>query len=283
MDKLTKPNSYDYLSTQEFARAIEDWAQGVFRGYSRRSFAKWAKIASPNFMSLVIDGKRPLRGRWLEGFCKAAQLPEEQIKYLRILSQFENVKNPRKRNELLEKIHQTLSELNTKSLASDQLEVLTHPLAWTVLQMLDLKGQTSSPIWFKQRLRFPASTGLVTEALGLLKRLGLTQVINGKIRPAQKVIESPDQVQKSTNVLFHKNVLSEAASMLDLVAPQERAFGSFTATVQAEKIEVLKQEINRFGQYLLTTYASSDVVDGEVVRLNIQLYPLTSKGEKSNA
>lgn len=281
--KHVKPNAFDFLSTQEFVIRIDQWAAGEFPGYSRRTFAKWAGVSSPNFMSLVIDGKRPLRGPWLEGLCKAAKIPADQAQHLRDLSDFEGTKNPRERNELLEKIHQSLSKKNSRSLAHDQLEVLTHPLAWTVLQMLDLKGHAGSPIWFKQRLRTSASAADVAEAIALLKRIGLAEGQGAKIRPAQHVVQSPDQVKKSTNSLFHKNVLQEATKMLDEVDPQERAYGSLTATVAKDKIEKLKQEINKFGQYLLSTYASSEPVEGEVFRLNIQLYPLTDKSENSDA
>jgi uncharacterized protein (TIGR02147 family) len=281
-DKYKKPNALDFLSTQDFVKQIDQWASKEFQGYSRRTFAKWAGISSPNFMSLVIDGKRPLRGKWLEGLCHATQLPDDQREHLRALSLFEGSKSPRKRKELLEKIHESLSKLNSRSLAHDQLEVLTQPLAWTVLQMLDLKDRSASPIWFKQRLRSRASSTDVVEALALLKRLGLTQKEGDEIRPAHRILKSSDQVTKSTNSLFHKSVLQEAIAILDQIAPEERAYGSFTATVAEDKIEQLKKEINKFGQYLLSTYAASGPVEGEVVRLNIQLYPLTSKNENSN-
>ena len=281
--KYRKPNALDFLATTEFAEQIELWASKTFPGYSRRTFAKWAGVASPNFMTLVLDGKRPLRGAWLDGFCKAAQLPADQCAHLKALSDFEATRDPRKRKEMLDKIHQSLAKLNARSLAQDQLDTLTHPLAWTILQMLDLKDQTGSPIWFKHRLRSRTAGAEVADALALLKRLGLTQTKGGKIRPLQKIVQSPDQVKRSSNALYHGNVLREAISMLDEVETTERAYGSLTVTVQKDKIEQLKSEVNKFGQYLLSNYASSEPVDGEVLRLNIQLYPLTSKSENSDA
>ncbi|HMN68054.1 MAG TPA: TIGR02147 family protein [Bdellovibrionales bacterium] len=272
MEKIKKPNAFDFLSTREFAVAVEQWAVKAFPGYSRRAFAKWAGIASPNFMSLVVEGKRSLRGQWLDGFGKAALLPTDQLEHLQALGRFEGAKSPARRNELLEKIHRDLANLNSHSLAGDQLEVLSHPLAWTLLQMLDFKDQTSNPGWFKRRLRASVSAALVADALFLLKRVGLVRMKNGKIQALQNTFKSSDQVRKSTNVIYHKNVLGEAAEMLDLLEPSERAFGSFTATVSHEKIDALKREINKFGEYLLNTYASRGPTDGEVMRLNIQLY-----------
>ncbi len=273
-----RPLATYFLSTYEFAYSYDSWAKSNLRGYSRRAFAKWAKVSSPNFVSLVLSKKRTLKGEWLNGFIKAAKLAAEEETHLRKLNAFEEERSPEKRMQLLIEIRKTLSNSNIKSLAHDQLVLLTQPLAWVLYYMMDLKGQKNEPIWFKQRLRLLKVTAVeISEALQTLKRLGLVELKNEKLVTKEKLITSPDQIQKSTNAIFHENILDEAKLALRDLLPQDRSFGSLTATVESSKIQSLKNEVQEFGQYLLTKYASHEDVDGEVFRLNIQLYPLTEK------
>jgi uncharacterized protein (TIGR02147 family) len=276
----TRPLTIDYLQSQEYVIQFDNWAAKSLSGYSRRTFARWAKLSSPNFMTLVIQGKRSLQGEWLDGFIFAAKLNKIEEKYLRLLVLFEKSKNSNERSEILNQIHELLLGMKVKSLAYSQLEVLTQPAAWTVYHMLDLIDQNSSPLWIKQRLRFLELTvPEITKIFSLLKSLGLVSTKNGKLVANQKLIQSPNQVRKDANVIYHKYILEEAIRGIDVLQPEERAFGSMTGTIRREKLKDLKEEINRFGQHLLSKYGTSEPVEGEVMRVNIQLYPLTKKNE----
>jgi uncharacterized protein (TIGR02147 family) len=278
-----QPNIFNFLITRDYVAAFDKWAQTNIKPYSRRSFAHWAKVASPNFLTLVIGNKRHLTGDWLEGFIVAAKLPVAEAQHLRLISQFENTKDQTQKIKILEKIQKSFANSKVKNLAADQLQVLTDPAAWVIYHMLDLEDQERSLVWFKNRLRFYKLKGPeIQNSLDLLARLNLIEPKGKAYKSKEKYIESPDQIKKGANHFYHKNVLAEASEALDVLEPIERAFGSLTATVSREKIEKLKEEINQFGQHLLKTYASSEQVDGEVMRINIQLYPLTRKEKTEN-
>ncbi len=275
---MKKPSTLNYLSTWDYVAAFDLWAQKNKPGYSKRNFAKWAKIKSPNFVSLLISQKRNLKGAWLNQFIIASQLSDTEGAYLRKLSLFENAKSSKEREKILEQIQSQFNKVEFSVLAGDQLEVLTDPKVWTLYHMLDLVDQQSTPIWFKQRLRFLKLTGIqIDESFKRLKRLNLIEVKDGSFQSKQKQLVSPDQIKNQTNSAYHKKILKEATIVLDELDPTERAFGSMTATVSKDKINDLKNEINKFGKYITAKYASNESVEGEVIRLNIQLYPLTKK------
>lgn len=273
-----QPKPTDFLSTKEYVIAFDTWAQKSMSNYSRRSFAKWAKIASPNFVTLICQGKRSLNGSWLTGFIKASKLDESQANHLQALSNLENTKDPKTRSKLLSDIQENLSNLKIESLAQTQLDSLINPTTWTIYHMFDLADQKPNPSWIKHRLRFlRLSIPEISKIITNLKSIGLLTLKEERLISQKKLIFSPDQIKNQTNALFHKYVLQEASEVIDLIEPTERSFGSMTATVQRDKIDQLKSEIGRFGKYITEKYASTEPVDGEVVRLNIQLYPLTSK------
>lgn len=278
---MKRPNALNYLATWEYIEDYDAWALKHRPGYSKRNFAKWAKIKSPNFVSLLISKKRALKGEWLNKFIIASQMSALEEAHFRKLSAFENAKSSVDRENIFNEIKTKLNQETLTHLASDQLEILTAPHVWTLYHMLDLKDQTSSPIWFKHRLRFLKMTGVeIDDAFKLLKRLNLVSQKNGLLQSLQKQLVSPDQIKSQSNVIYHKHILKEAAVVLDELNPEERSFGSMTATVDKNKINDLKNEIGKFGQYLMNKYASKESTDGEVFRLNIQLYPLTKKDEQ---
>lgn len=278
---MKRPNVLNYLTTWEYVTDYDVWAQKGRSGYSKRNFAKWAKIKSPNFISLITSQKRVLKGEWLNKFITTSQMTKSEELYFRNLSAFENAKSSLEREKIFNEIKLQLNQEGLTSLASDQLEVLTKPNVWTLYHMLDLSDQISTPIWFKHRLRFLKMTGVeIDEAFKMLHRLELIKKNNGVFQSKQKQLVSPDQIKSQSNVIYHKQILDEAKVVLNELEPSVRAFGSMTATVDKEKIDDLKKEINKFGQYLMSKYASKEPTDGEVFRLNIQLYPLTQKNEQ---
>lgn len=275
---MKRPNALNYLATLEYVVDYDSWAKKGRPGYSKRNFAKWAKIKSPNFISLLISKKRTLKGEWLNKFILASQMTPPEVLHFKKISSFENAKTSFERERIFSEIKHQLNQEGLTNLATDQLEILTTPNVWTLYHMLDLSDQQSTPLWFKHRLRFLKMTGAeIDEALKMLQRLDLTKRQDGILQSKQKQLVSPDQIKSQSNVIYHKHILTEAALVLDEISADERAFGSMTATVSRDKISDLKKEISKFGQHLMTKYSSKEPVDGEVFRLNIQLYPLTKK------
>ncbi len=278
MSATTRPRAQDFLSTRDYVRAFDVWAATGLRGYSRRAFARWARISSPNFLTLVVQGKRALSEAWLEGFLAAAKLERDEADHLRRLARLERTRDPRAQSEQLDEIRRRLARAGAPSLAADRLEILRRPLAWTLYHMLDLVDAEARPGWFKKRLRLGvAKADEIQSLLGVLERLGLVRSDDEGWHSLEKKLESTDQLRRAENAAFHAHVLAEAAEAVQSLDPEERAFGSLTATVPRDKIEELKQEVNRFGRHLMERYATSNKTDGEVVRVNIQLYPLTRR------
>lgn len=275
---MKKPNALNYLTTWDYVKDYDLWAQKNRTGYSKRTFAKWAKVQSPNFISLLISKKRTLKGEWLEKFISTSQMTANESAHFRRLSDFENAKSTSEREKIFVEIRTKLTHDGSANLVLDQLEILTQPELWILYHMLDLSDQQATALWFKHRLRFLKMSGAqVDEAFKTLQRLGLVEREKEVFHSKEKRLNSPDQIKAQSNATYHKHILQESALALVELSAEERAFGSMTATVEQEKIQDLKNEINKFGQYLMSKYASKGSVDGEVFRINIQLYPLTKK------
>jgi uncharacterized protein (TIGR02147 family) len=271
-----RPQAWDFLTTREFVAAFDAWARGHLRGYSRRAFARWAKIPSANALTVIISGERHLSQTWLGPFVRGAKLSDDEAEYLGKLVELESATDRKRREELLESIQLLVAKRGVTSLAGDTLELLRNPLAWTLYSMTGLAGQDGTPKWFKSRLVEKVAMPEIHKALDLLVRLDLVERDErGALRAKAVHLESPDQFKDAQNSAFHRHVLGEAGRVLDTYAPATRAFGSLTLTVDAEDEAAFRDEVNRFGRKMLKKYGKPGPLRGQLFRVNIQLYPLT--------
>lgn len=272
-----RPSAMDHLSLRDFAIAFDAWAtEARSLNYSRRSFARWCGVKSPNFMSLVLSGQRRLQGEWLEAFIRGSKVSEDEANYLRLLSLLEDQDDPSLQNDVLLKIEKMLEKSGATSQSLKLLQLSKDTLAWDLLQLFDLEGCDGEAMWMKGRLRRPTTIPQIRACLDNLLSLGLLQKDgDGKLRSVHRHLATPDQVKSAENMRFHLLLLSEAQNVLRDHDPQDRSYGSLTIGVAASQWEALKGEITAFGKSLIRKYSVAPGKAEEVVRLNLQLYPLT--------
>lgn len=123
----------------------------------------------------------------------------------------------------------------------------------------------------------------VEEALTLL--LGLGSVTrdegNGRYRRTTDTLDLGDEVPGLAIVGYHRQMMDLAKLALDRFAPHERDVSGLSLAVNEADLELLKREIARFRDYLLT-FASHTAAPDRVVQVNIQLFPLSQKVTKTS-
>lgn len=76
------------------------------RSYSYKVFANRAKLGSPNYLKLVIDGDRRITEKNLSGFIRGLGLKSNEAEYFTLLVHFQESTDPEQKN----KIHAELVE-----------------------------------------------------------------------------------------------------------------------------------------------------------------------------
>src|SRR5262245_11343971 len=93
----------DLFKYLDYRRFLKDYytEQKAKRGsaFSFRSFARLAGLSSPNFLKLVMDGKRNLGPEGIKSFAKALKLGKEESSYFENLVHFNQSATDDERNE----------------------------------------------------------------------------------------------------------------------------------------------------------------------------------------
>ena len=86
------PDLFDYFDYREYLHDYYLFHKKKNSAYSYRLFARKAKLGSPNYLKLVVDGKRRITtDRTLYQFARGLGLTRDEEKYFRELVMYQEV------------------------------------------------------------------------------------------------------------------------------------------------------------------------------------------------
>src|SRR5689334_749136 len=95
---------YGYLDYRAFLRDHYAAKKASSRAFSYRSFSKRAGVASPNYLKLVIEGKRNLSAKMAERFGHACGLDADASRYFVNLVAFNQAKTSIERAQCYDRL-----------------------------------------------------------------------------------------------------------------------------------------------------------------------------------
>lgn len=151
-------------------------------------------------------------------------------------------------------------------------ELISEPIHFTLLSLMETRGFRSQPRWIASRIR--SSVPEVTAALKLLSELGLAEERKGTWVPTHRQgVRSSDGVQNAALRRAHERQLEDARASLDAIALEWRDVTSITVATDPAKLGEARALIKDFRRKMAAVL--EDGVPSEVYRLQIQLIPLT--------
>ena len=84
---------YKYIDYRKFIKDFYLFKKSSVRKFSYRSFSEKASFSSPNFIKLVIDGKKNIRKESILKLCKAMELKKKETEFFSYLVFFNQAKN----------------------------------------------------------------------------------------------------------------------------------------------------------------------------------------------
>lgn len=274
MGRRASIDVFAYLDYRAFLRAYYDEAKAR-SSFSYRAFARRAKLSSPNYLKLVIDGERNLSAAMAERFAEACGLSEEGAEYFRELVAFAHARTSREQNERYAKLrsHRRYRSAHRLELAQD-----AYHSRWYLPAIRELVLHAKfreDPAWIAAQLTPAIKPAEAELALATLLDLGmLVRDERGRLRQGTKLVSTGAEVRSLHLANFHRSMMTHAADSLDTVPAEERDISSLTLCMSRAGLATLKLRIQRFRAELL---ALSDLEEQpeQVVQVNFQLFPLS--------
>jgi len=271
---------YRYLDYRAFLRdAYRDRKQHQ-RGFSYRWFSRRAGLSSPNFLKLVIDGKRNLTVASARRFAAAFDLNVTETAFFCDLVAFNQARSPAEKNEYYERIRASRRHRAVRALDHHEFDYFSRWYYPAVRELVACKGFRDDPAWIARRLVPPITPAQARHALELLTKLGLLRRdADGTLRQGEMLVSTGPEVRSLAVGNFHRQMMERAAASIELVAREERDISGLTVALSDEACHRFKQRIVELRAELLQLSAAETEAT-RVVQLNFQLFPLATTEEE---
>lgn len=281
------PTISDYM---DYRLYLADWfaarrkqSEGDLRPYSYPVFSAAANIKSPNYLKMIIEGRRNLSDDMIGKFGRALGLNKEQTEEFRHLVHSNQANDPVDRNVSLRKLSELRVARKLKSGEIDRKtwEKIPNWVAWVLYAMVDQEGATFDLLTLKRLLRGKASEHEIEESLnGLLASGELTRdEKTGAIVRSRHLIDSPEDVPVALVRKLQAQLMLLGLESLYQDQATEREFGTLTLSMTKTEFEEVKFKLRQLRKTVHKDNAIARTKEpGErVYQLNIQLFPVTNR------
>ncbi|HWU42689.1 MAG TPA: TIGR02147 family protein [Bdellovibrio sp.] len=286
MSSLTQPNLSDYMNYRQFLADFYSFkrqsSKGSLRAYNYAVFSAAANIKSPNYLKMIIEGKRNLSDDMIGKFGKALGFNKELTEEFRLLVQFTQATDPADRNMYLKKLseHRVSAKIKTGEIDRRSFEKVPNWVAWIVYAMVDQEGVSFDTKGLKKLLRGKASEDEIETALNSLINSGdlRRDEVTGELKKARSLTDSPEEIPVALVRKLQSQLMYLGLESLYQDQPTEREFGTLTMSLTKAEFEEIKFKLRQMRKSINkdNSIARMKSKGERVYQLNIQLFPVTN-------
>ena len=276
------PNLFDYFDYREYLQDYYLFHKKRNSAYSYRLFARKAKLGSPNYLKLVVDGKRRITDRTLFQFARGLGLSKDEEKYFRELVMYQEVSDPDSKETHLKALLKYQEKQRTPTpLKADRIKFLMDWHHGAVRALINLKDFIEDPKWIANRLGNKITEAQAKESLELLTRLGiLVRNEQGVLEQHEPLLTSSDEVPSHILRNLHRTFLRKAINSIFSVPMERRELSGLILSVPNNRMKELKEEIKEFRKKLNRKYGLDRQTD-DVYYVGLYMFPLSQSVKKN--
>lgn len=276
----------DYrLFLADFYNFKKESTKNLLRPYSYGIFSAAADIKSPNYLKMIIEGKRNLSADMILKFARACGLNKAHSDEFKLLVNFNQSEDPADRNYALKKLSEFRVERKLKDGELDRkvFDKIPNWIGWIIYALVDQAGSTFEPIVLKNLLRGKASENEIEAALESLITSGelVKDPMTGLISKGQAK-EAPEEIPSALIRKLQMQLMYLGLESLYQDEPTSREFGSLTMALTSSEFEDIKFKLRQLRKSLHkeNSIARMDSKGDRVYQLNLQLFPVTDASKK---
>jgi uncharacterized protein (TIGR02147 family) len=268
------PEIAAYTDYRAFLRDYYAHKKARRSGFSYRLFASQCGVKSPNYLQLVIQGKRNLSPELALRVGKALGLKPAERELFVALVRIDGASGE-ERSEAQKSYRRAAKRYLSKALPNAQGEILARWHHLLVRELVFLPDFEAEGAWISEKLRGLLSVEEAEASLLLLQQGGfLRRVESGVWRAVDPVIDTGDSFDRLRVLNTHRETLQAWAKLLPDLHPDERELGLLNIPIASDKIPEFKRRLREF-QDEIVGWLQSETQPEQVVQLGVYLMPMT--------
>jgi len=241
------PEVAQYKCYRTFLHDFFNYKKSLRSGFSYRQFAGLVGLKSPNYLQLVIQGKRNLTETTGERLAEALKLKKNEIRYFVALINLENAETPEERQKAEKNIFAASTKLRSRVMSEDQHEVLAQWYHLLVRELVFLQDFEPSGEYIARKLKNVISEEQAEESFRLLLRTRYISVIDGKYSATDPILDTGMDIFNHPFMQeVHAKMLRTWAEKIDHLGYREQELSVLNIPLPKHKIPELQEKIRRF-------------------------------------
>lgn len=242
---------------------------------SFRFFARQAGFAAPNFLHLVIKGKRNVGHESIHRLAHILGLNKRESSFFESLVLFNQCTDPREKNRAFEKVVSFREYRNAKKLVSDQYDYFSKWYYPVIREMVNLDNFREDAAWIAKTIQPQITRAEAGEALARLQDFKLiARDANGKLHQTDANLSTEEEVVSTALSQFHEVMIRHGMESLKKPAT-EREVSGLTMSLSAEQFEEVRKKIRELHREIQQIIANNGQGSPKkVCQLNFQLFHL---------
>ena len=275
--ELKKIKVFEYDNYRTYLRDLYEYLKKNTPEFSFRYFSQTAGFRSPNFLQLVIEGKRNLSADSIEKFIRALKLNKKEADHFRILVHLNQAKTIDEKKFYADQLMRTRSFKHIHPLKQNQYDYYSQWYNIPIRELVAHQEFSEDPAWIAKNLNPPISPQQAKKALELLLELDLIKRDeSGRLVQTDTVVSTGDEVTSTSVANYHHEMIKKGSEAIDRFPSKERDISSVTMAVSEKGFNEIKSIIQRFRKEIIAV-ANQEQDPEAVCQVNIQLFPLTRK------
>lgn len=274
------PVIFEYDNYRAYLKDLYTYLKGSTSHFSYRYFSRKAGFRSPNFLKLVIEGKRNLSQESVERFVHALKLRKDEAEFFRALVHLNQAETIDERKHCAEQLMRFRPFRRIHPIRKDQFDYYSKWYHVAIRELTSIAEFSEDPSWVAGALTPPVSPAQARKALELLVGLGLLERDeSGRLRQTDSLITTGDEVVSASVADYHREMIKKGGEAIERFPAAKRDVSSVTVAVSEKTFKEMKESIQRFRKELLAM-ADKDKNPEAVYQINFQLFPLTKEFKK---
>ena len=273
-----KLSVFRFTNYRELLRQFYDTEKRLNKSYSYRVFARRAKLGSPNYLKLVIDGQRRITDKNLPNFIRGLRLDQEEAAYFRLLVRCQEAKDEDAKQEYLDRLSELRKQYRHELslLDHDRFEILGSWHYWAVRELVLLDNFDDDPEWISERLQSLITPSEAKKAIHLLLQLRFIEKIGEKYFQHEPLLDTGDELSIRRLKELHQQFTELSIRSIFEDRSDRRSINGLTIALGTNRVQDFRKDLMNFRNEMNRKY-SRNSGNEELYHLVMNFFPLSKE------
>lgn len=270
----TPSNIYNFGDYREFLKDRYKQLKETDPVFSFRNFSKQAGFGSPNYLKLVMDGKRNLSADAIGKFAKGLRLDSHESEFFKYMVECNQCDSTAKQKVYEAKLMYLRELFKVKSLIPELYDYY-HEWYHSAIRETVKKGKVKNdPAAIAKSLVPNINEEEAKKSIELLTALKFVEVnAEGWLEAKESGCAFDAETSALSQKIHYEQMAELAAQSLYTQGPETQDFESVTVSLPIEKVAELKSKIQALIQAAVKEHSNNP--DHAMFQLNVQLFAIT--------